>query len=269
MFKHYTLILTFLLSSFAFSAFCEDVEELIRKDVKSKYSNVTIKKIEKKPWGVYWVYTKIDCQFGDGITLRVTYDLDIKITGNMYTITNKVPEKILNKIKIDSPIGWCTYTDNGSGRGNYRIQHKNGQYSLFNEKLKPVEVGEMEDDVVLTHHIKKDIYSRLNDAQIISGRKSKGNLELYQFSIVAKTANGHYNPGMIIYTPDGEWSRTNYYLKDYFRLPLELLMYVNDNGGLDTFGAINKVEQKDKPTVYEVTYQDGKKVRLDEDLNVM
>ncbi|WP_162555801.1 hypothetical protein [Reichenbachiella versicolor] len=243
-----------------------EIKKLILKDAKSRLKIDEVVSLERKIWGVYWLRVKCKTQFGSSTSVDVLYDTD-KVWGQTkYNLLKKDIEgsELQTVIARDSLSKYrqLIFIESDFYQPYYSVKMPGGKYFFYSSDLKTLSHGYL-DNCKLTNKVVMDMNERLIDPVVIRGwRGAEG---MSTFEITADTHNGYTNMGQIQYDESDEWFKTSYYMNDYFKLPLELLMYVNDNGGLEKFEKITQVINR-TGTVYWV-HINSNAIKLDQDLN--
>ena len=242
------------------------ITDAIRMDIKKRIPSFTETKFIEKEWE-YWIRGKADNEFGDNIPIELYYEPSGEWRYDRWIINQNLPEKlgpVIEKNGGAENLGQVTFNDSPTAQ-YYLIGYKNGKHTSANTKFKELPHAPLPIEGMLSSDIKADIERRLKNSYVTAGLVQKNGD--YQFFISFQKEDGEYLQGNIIYTNNGEWLITAYDLLDYLTLPLELMMHVIDNGGVEEFQNIALIITPNT-TVYEVTFKDGSRNTLNENFEV-
>ncbi|UXP32061.1 hypothetical protein N6H18_17095 [Reichenbachiella agarivorans] len=239
-----------------------EVVAQIKNDLYARLGTDKIHNISYQDWGVYWVYASSNFNFGEPVYHITAYTEQGEWVSDKFDITHRLPEQIVAFLDSKGELAYCQMIYAAGNDPYYSVVFKSGEHLLMDVDFERIEVGPLSGDLVLTAAVKADIESRLENAYIINGYEDFNQ----QYSVIFKTSYVEFQNGQILYSKEGEWVETKAFLHDYFKLPLELMMYVNDRGGLENFGPVNQVTRPDEE-FYHVKFKDGTTVKLDLDLN--
>lgn len=240
------------------------VESMIKEDLKVRLNTQTIHQFELQDWGVYWIKATSIYDFEEPVYHNSEYTKEGVWVEDKFNITHRLPVQLQAIIdKKEGAVlafGQLIYTSENDPY--YRLVFKSGEMLLFDKEFKKMEVGPLRSGLVLTPEVKKDIEERLENVYIIGGYQDFNQ----QYTVIFRTDYVAFQNGQILYSKQGDWVETKAFLHDYFKLPLELMMYVNDHGGLDNFGPVNQVWNATE-SYYFIKFKDGSSVKLDLELN--
>ncbi|MBU2912588.1 hypothetical protein [Reichenbachiella agariperforans] len=240
------------------------VVSMIEVDLKKRLNTQVIHQIEYQDWGVYWVKANSIYEFDEPVYHISAYTKEGVWMEDKFDISHRIPVSIQAAIdKREGAVlafGQLIYTSENAPY--YKMVLKSGETMLMDTGFEKMEVGPLRGGLVLTSEVKKDIEERLENAYIIGGYQDFNQ----QYTVIFKTDYVEFQNGQILYSKQGEWVETKAFLHDYFKLPLELMMYVNDHGGLDNFGPVNQVWNATE-SYYFIKFKDGSSVKLDLELN--
>ncbi|WP_162555638.1 hypothetical protein [Reichenbachiella versicolor] len=242
--------------------------EMIKADVAKRIPSFELKKINYRPWDFYWAMGVGEMIPGLRTRMRVDYDSN----GQWVESRQSIPRSAKNANDlIGDMVGeemresfrGADYIQSYHSDPYYLVSMKSGEVYCLNKKFKRMKSGPMHIKGILTKSVKKDIVSRLENVYILEGKKAD-EPNCYQYQVVFKTDIVDYQKGKIVYTEDGEWYYTRYYMNNYDFLPLNLMMYVADRGGLKNFGRLNYDKSKEGE-YFSIEFKDGNVIKMNSD----
>ncbi|WP_109831936.1 hypothetical protein [Reichenbachiella versicolor] len=260
-----TFLVAFLaVGELVFAQADAEMETKIKNFILTQYPDAEFKRFEKKKWGDYMTSFRTEqSQWG-----KASAAADFSKTGEwiktMYWVQKKFPEELTAKLKKEGiqEVKKGSFTERPDGKNYYKVQDISDKVLLFDENYKVLKQGPLSEGLVISEKIRKDLEERFESPYIIEGKMYQG---LMQLDIVYRLDNSYYQDGRVVYR-DEEWYSTQAYMREYVKLPLELIIFVDERGGMENFSWIM---QRFSPTesYYELWFNDGTTLMLDEGLN--
>ncbi|WP_162555914.1 hypothetical protein [Reichenbachiella versicolor] len=270
---YFGLVLIFYVGS-APAVIAQDQAEVdkIKTDIEKRLPSFEMSKIDYKPWNFYWAYGKGELIPGIRSKVRIDYDstgswVDMRqqVRGSS-SLTDELRSSLLG-IDFEKNFRNLEYMVTSYSDPYYKVTLKSGELFCLTQDFKRMDYGAMHIEGIMTDKIMKDIDSRLENWYVYEG-KAADEPGHYQFQVVFKTDYVDYQKGKVVYSKDGDWSYTRYYMNSYDYLPMDLMMYVADNGGLENFGRVS-YDKSAEEEYYSIEFKDGKRIKLDMGFNVM
>ncbi|WP_221409131.1 hypothetical protein [Reichenbachiella versicolor] len=245
-----------------------DAETKIKQYIKQNHPDAEFKNFVQRKWGDYSVQFKTSETKWGRCSASGSFDKKGELIEISYWIW-KLPQEIVDREKS---LGLKTikkknFTLRADGQNYYLVQDIQDKIVLFNEDFKRLRMGPMEEGLKLTGKIKKDLHHRFDSPFILSGKKfNSGRQTDIQLSITYRLDNSYNQEGRVIYTLDGDWVSTFVYMKEYVKLPLELIMFVEERGGIENFDWIQQYFSPEE-SYYDLWFKDNTTLKLDENLN--
>ncbi|MFY0626770.1 MAG: hypothetical protein JXR07_10755 [Reichenbachiella sp.] len=264
------LILALFLSVLASPALIaqENITKTIRTEIKKRNPSFKEKEFNKMSWE-YWITGTADNQYGKKIPIRIYYSPEGQWLEDRWDFVSNHPEEVQPIIENNggsNKLSKVSFVKSPSSSPYFSVEFNSGKRILTNVEYKKLPYGPLAVEGMLSEKIQADIKNRLKNPYIVKGQVDKNND--YQFFMDFQTDEENYQAGNITYSKEGEWIQTSYDLLDYDKLPLELMMHVMDNGGVEKFQNIVCIFRTTE-TVYEVIFNDGVKHILNEDFKKM
>ena len=245
-----------------------DLEAKLKLRVSNDYSDAQFAKLIKKKWGDY------------GLTFRTAQLPWGKCSGRASFTSNgdwietvfwlqddQIPTEIRSRLAefglVD--VKSASFTNWAGGKSYYRLSDSKDYISLIGDDFTPLKEGIIKEKGILTENILTDLHDRFDNPVILEASLSKRTILV---DVNLRLDDSYNQEGRVVYGLDDKWTTTILYMRDYVKLPLELIIFVDERGGIDNFNWIQKVIT---PSIsyYELWFKDGSTLFLDQDLNKM
>lgn len=161
---------------------------------------------------------------------------DKVLIGKRYT---KELRAALEKYEILDRVMYVSYFVNPTGNSRYQVRLDQGEYLFLDDSFKKKDSGLLYDGLKLSPAVKHDLEKRYPNYQLIQAQRSYAQ-KYFEISYLAE--DGGRKQGKAFYNKRNEWVKTKFYYGDYLKLPIDLLSYVADKGGINNFHTIRKIE---------------------------
>ncbi|WP_162555883.1 hypothetical protein [Reichenbachiella versicolor] len=234
--------------------------------ILEKYPEATIKSASARNWGGYNIQFRSK-KFGNYVHSSAGVSRKNQWEETRFYLKDELSKELAHATKKAGleEIHNIQYVERADGQNHYFIKDVKEYIVLFDDNYHRIKGGVMDKGVELTPAVRKDLKHRFDDPVILTGYSS-GNYP--QFYILYRRDNSVNQEARVTYTTDGQWVSTNIYMRDYTKLPFELIFFVDEKGGIENFSWIQKVS-KPEDTFYDLWFKDGTRMKLDEELNVI
>ena len=249
------------------------IVEKIKEDLNTRVPNFELKEVEYQTWGFYWA--KGEGQLLPDFRSKVRVDYDSmsnwvesrQIFGYKTEGATTLIQKIMGVGK-ESDFKNAIYVVSNHSEPYFGVTVQTEEYFCLDQNFKKMDHGPMHIQGILTDEIRANIESRLKNVYVLEG-KYADEPGYYQFQVVFETDFVKFQKGKIVYSQDtGEWLYTRYYMSNYHVLPIDLTMYVIDNGGLENFRRVG-YDMDASGESYFIEFLDRSRIRLDANFNLI
>ena len=246
---------------------CSSIESEIKKDIERRFENAHVWNIKFQSWGAYYVEITAKSAFKEITEVTAVYDAKLNWVQDKYYLSSYLHKELILKVQqMDGhhPMKELMYYETAFSDPYYKIELDNGRYMFLSSSLEKMEHGPLRTGIVLNDDLKKDVYSKARNVEIIEGHIGPQNE--WMFEVVVEFKEDYNVPGRITYTPGASWLSTSLFIEQYDLLSDGLAQFIDQNGGREAFIRLTISETKAQPLVYYVTLE-GKTLKLDQNLN--
>ena len=240
-----------------------DLEKSAIRVLEGAYENVEVKNIFTTSGGDVKITARVDSQFGEKTYLNALIAPNLEIKEERFDVTKSLNESFYNSLEDKGgrkSVAYVTYIKGEGVQSNYQVVIKGGEYVVFDDEFKRLDRGSVMSGAEPEGMIAHDMKQRFDNCFVVRGTVSEKGFRNY--SITYKNDYMDFQFANVVYNERSEWIKTREFLGHYDYLPIDLMMYVNDNGGLENFKHVEK-ELTPESIIFKVTFKDGSSKQLD------